>query len=82
LKSIKDTFHFSLSSAQRIVNRFLQAVVDCDHQDCVIELPSDDKLEAIAQEWSKLSTTGGSMFGCVLAFNGFLSPWIQPDVEC
>jgi hypothetical protein len=81
MKSIEDTFHISLSSAQRIVNRFLQAVVDCDHQDCVIELPPDDQLEAIAQEWSKLSTAGGSMFGCVLAVDGFLSPRLQPNVE-
>jgi hypothetical protein len=81
MKSIEDTFHLSLSSAQRIVNRFLQAVIDCDHQVCVIELPSDDKLEALAQEWSKLSTAGGSMFGCVLVVDGFLSPRTQPNVE-
>jgi hypothetical protein len=74
-KSIEDTFHhLSLASAQRIVNRFLQAVIDCDHQDCVIELPSDDELEAIAQVWSILPTAGGSMFGCVCAIDGIFSP--------
>jgi hypothetical protein len=33
MKAIKDTFHVSLPSAQRIVNRFLDAVIDCDHED-------------------------------------------------
>jgi hypothetical protein len=76
MKSVKDAFHISLSSAQRIVDQFLQAVVDCVHEDCVIELPPNDKLEEIAQEWSKLSTPRGFMFGCVLAIDGFLSPEI------
>jgi hypothetical protein len=61
---------------------FLDAVIDCDHPDCVIELPKDDELEEIAQGWDKLSTAGGSVFGCVLGINGFLSPQNKPGVEC
>jgi hypothetical protein len=34
-----------LSSAKRIVKRFLQAVRECDHKDCEIELPADDELD-------------------------------------
>jgi hypothetical protein len=78
MKAIEDTFHISLPSAQRIVNRFLDAMIDCGHEDCEIELPSDDELEALAEEWSKLSTAGGSMNGCVLAIDGFLSPRTKP----
>jgi hypothetical protein len=74
MKAIKDAFFISLSSANRIVRHFLQAVRESDHKDCEIELPADDELEAIAEEWNKLSTTGGSMNGCVLATDGFLSP--------
>jgi hypothetical protein len=59
----------------------LQAVRECDHKDCEIELPPDDELEALAEEWNKLSTAGGSMFGCVLAVDGFLSPRTKPDVD-
>jgi hypothetical protein len=61
MKAIKDTFHISLSSAKRIVKPFLQAVKECDHKDCEIELPADDELEALAEEWNTLSTAGGSM---------------------
>jgi hypothetical protein len=81
MKAIEDTFHISLPSAQRIVNWFLDDVIDCDHKDCAVELPKDDELEVIAQEWDKLSSAGGSMFGCVLAIDGFLSPRTKPDAE-
>jgi hypothetical protein len=81
MKAIEDTFHISLPSAQRIVNRVLDAMIDCGHEDCEIELPSDDELEALAEEGSKLSTAGGSMNGCVLAIDGFLSPRTKPDVD-
>jgi hypothetical protein len=70
-----------LSSAKRIVKRFLQAVRECDHKDCEIELPENDELEALAEEWNKLSTAGGSMNGCVLVIDGFLSPRTKPDVD-
>jgi hypothetical protein len=33
MKVIEDTFHISLPSAQRIVNRFLDAVIDYGHKD-------------------------------------------------
>jgi hypothetical protein len=81
MKAIKDTFHISLRSAQRIVNRFLDAMIECGHEYCEIELPLDDELEALAEEWSELSTAGGSMNGCVLAIDGFLSPRTKPDVD-
>jgi hypothetical protein len=63
MKSIEDTFHISLSPAQRIVNQFLQAVVDCDHQACVIELPSDDQLEATAQCGANCQLVPETIFG-------------------
>jgi hypothetical protein len=44
-------------------------------------LPADDELEALAEEWNKLSTARGSMFGRVLAVDGFLSPRTKPDVD-
>jgi hypothetical protein len=43
MKSSEDTFDLSLSSGQRVVNRFEQAVEECNHPDCVIELPKDDE---------------------------------------
>jgi hypothetical protein len=81
MKAIKDTFHIPLPSAQRIANRFLDAVIDCDLKDCAIELPKGGELEEIAQGWDKLLSAGGSIFGCVLAIDGFLSPRTKPDVE-
>ena len=81
IKSIEDTFHISNSSAHRIVKRFLDAVIDCNHKDLEIKLPTANELHEIAEGWKKLSTAGGPMNGCVLAINGFLSPRIRPNVE-
>ena len=80
-KSIEDTFHISMSSVQRVVNRFLDAVIECDHKDLAIELPKDDELEQIAEGWNSLLTAGGAMNGCVLAIDGFLSPRTCPNIE-
>jgi hypothetical protein len=82
MKSSEDTFDLSLSSGQRVVNRFEQAVEECNHPDCVIELPKDDELEEIAEGWSNLRKVRSSMYGRVLAIDGFLPHCIQqPDVE-
>ena len=70
-----------LLQANRIVKRFLDAINDCDHKDLEIKLPTAEELHEIAEGWNKSSTAGGSMNGCVLAIDGFLSPRIRPNVE-
>jgi hypothetical protein len=57
-------------------------MIDCDHKDCAIELPMDDKLEKIAEGWNQLSTARGSMNGYVLAIDGFLSPRTKANEDC
>jgi hypothetical protein len=74
MKAIEDTFHLSLSSAQRVVNRFLQAVRECDHPDCVIELPKDDELEAIAEGWKNCQLPEAPWMGVFLQLMGSFLP--------
>jgi hypothetical protein len=79
-KSIADIFHMSDDSARRVVNRFINAVIESEHEQLALALPKEDELEDLAVQWSRKSTADGIFHGCVLALDGFLSPRLKPNV--
>jgi hypothetical protein len=79
-KSLANIFHFSRSSARRVVARFMDAVIET----LQICLPTTDiELEAVATGWTQKSSAQGCYHGLVLALDGYLSVRTVPDKsEC
>jgi hypothetical protein len=77
-KSLADIFHFSRSSARRVVARFFDAVIDT----LQICLPTTDmKLEAVATRWTQKSSAQGCYHGLVLALDRYLSVRTVPQLN-
>ena len=69
-KSLADIFGISISSTQRVVNNFLDAV----HKKLAISIPKTTvELSRCAQEWDKLSGANHLFYGVVGAIDGWLA---------
>ena len=70
--ALADIFGISLSSARRIVNKFLNAVQDCP--ELALKLPTTtEELKQHADDWEKLSGAFGLFYGAIGAIDGWLA---------
>ena len=80
IKSIADIFGVSISSAQRLINDFLEAVEKSDHPflstDLLPESHSDHR--RVADEWNDRSNAFGLYYGYLAAIDGWLCTIEQP----
>jgi DDE superfamily endonuclease len=76
---LDDTFNISKTSSWRLVNKFLDAVIDHVNN---IHLPTtDEELETLAAAWSIKSTAEHCYHGLVLALDGLLSTRTKPRID-
>jgi hypothetical protein len=70
-KTIADLFGFSVNSAVRVIQLFMDAVECCPQLE--LKLPTtDEEIEKCRDEWAQLSSAGGLFYGFVGAIDGWL----------
>ena len=79
-KTISDVFGISVKSAERIINKFLNAVDSSDKLE--IRLPStESELRECADAWDSVSGAFGIYYGVVGAIDGWLCCIQKPSVQ-